>query len=133
MSTSRPARTAAESCCTILSYFRSSMRRWQAARLSSRCHRRRLTRMRIHAVLSSPGSRSRDRRNRFKRPAAGCYDLITQLEFLPLWLLLRTTIFVVIAAWTVDKFVRPEYAISIFEHFPFVKEVGSAVVYALAS
>jgi hypothetical protein len=47
--------------------------------------------------------------------------------------LLRTTIFVVMAAWTIDKFVRPEHAISIFEHFPFVKEVGSAVVYALAS
>jgi len=42
--------------------------------------------------------------------------------------LLRTTIFVVMAAWTIDKFVRPEHAISIFEHFPFVKGFGSAVV-----
>jgi putative oxidoreductase len=47
-------------------------------------------------------------------------------------LLLRVSIFVVMLAWTIDKFVRPEHAISIFEHFYFVKGVGSAVVYALA-
>ncbi len=42
------------------------------------------------------------------------------------------SVFVVMLVWTIDKFVRPEHAISIFEHFYFVKGVGAAVVYALA-
>jgi putative oxidoreductase len=47
-------------------------------------------------------------------------------------LLLRITVFVVMVAWTIDKFVRPEHAISIFEHFYFVKGVGPSIVYGLA-
>ena len=35
-------------------------------------------------------------------------------------------------AWTIDKFVRPEHAISIFEHFYSVRGVGASVVYGLA-
>jgi len=47
-------------------------------------------------------------------------------------LLLRISVFVVMLTWTIDKFVRPEHAISIFEHFYFIKGVGAAVVYGLA-
>ncbi len=32
-------------------------------------------------------------------------------------LLLRVSVFVVMLVWTIDKFVRSEHAISIFEHF----------------
>jgi len=35
-------------------------------------------------------------------------------------------------AWTIDKFVRPEHVISIFEHFYSVRGVGAFVVYGLA-
>ncbi|MEP6586256.1 MAG: hypothetical protein ABJB70_05985 [Candidatus Udaeobacter sp.] len=48
-------------------------------------------------------------------------------------LLLRLSVFVVMFMWTIDKFVRPEHAISIFEHFYFLKGVGAVVVYALAA
>ncbi len=47
-------------------------------------------------------------------------------------LLLRLTIFLVMLIWTIDKFVRPEHAISVFEHFYFVKGVGATVVYGVA-
>ncbi len=47
-------------------------------------------------------------------------------------LLLRVSVFAVMLAWTIDKFVRPQHAISIFEGFYFVKGVGAAVVYGLA-
>ncbi len=43
-------------------------------------------------------------------------------------LLLRVSVFVVMLVWTIDKFVRPEHAISIFEHVYFVKGVGATVV-----
>ena len=46
--------------------------------------------------------------------------------------LLRLSVFVVMFIWTIDKFVRPEHAISIFEHFYFIKGVGAALVYSLA-
>ncbi len=48
-------------------------------------------------------------------------------------LLLRVSIFVVMLIWTIDKFVRPEHSVSIFEHFYFIKGVGAAVVYSLAA
>lgn len=48
-------------------------------------------------------------------------------------LLLRLSVFLVMLIWTIDKFVRPEHAISVFEHFYFVKGVGAAIVYALAA
>lgn len=47
-------------------------------------------------------------------------------------LLLRLTVFLVMLVWTIDKFVRPEHAISIFDHFYFIKGVGATVVYAVA-
>lgn len=46
---------------------------------------------------------------------------------------LRLSVFVVMLVWTLDKFVRPEHAISIFEDFYFVKGVGATVVYTLAA
>ena len=48
-------------------------------------------------------------------------------------LLLRLSVFLVMLKWTIDKFVRPEHAASIFDHFYFIKGVGAAVVYALAA
>lgn len=48
-------------------------------------------------------------------------------------LVLRISVFVVMLVWTLDKFVRPAHAISIFEDFYFVKGVGATVVYTLAA
>ncbi len=48
-------------------------------------------------------------------------------------LLLRLSVFAVMLMWTIDKFVRPEHAISIFDRFYFIKGVGVVVVYALAA
>ena len=39
-------------------------------------------------------------------------------------LVLRLTIFLVMLIWTIDKFVRPEHAASVYEHFYFLP--GSA-------
>ena len=47
-------------------------------------------------------------------------------------LALRVGIFVLMFAWTVDKFVRPQHAGHIFEQFYGLKGVGNAVVYAVA-
>ncbi len=46
--------------------------------------------------------------------------------------MLRVSVFVVMLIWTIDKFVRPEHAISIFDRFYLVKGVGAEVVYSLA-
>lgn len=48
-------------------------------------------------------------------------------------LVLRLTVFLVMAIWTVDKFVRPEHAISVFEHFYGMAGVGKTIVFALAA
>ncbi len=48
-------------------------------------------------------------------------------------LLLRLSVFVVMLMWTIDKFVRPAHAISVLEHFYFLKGVGAVVIYALAA
>lgn len=47
-------------------------------------------------------------------------------------LLLRLSILLVMLMWTIDKFVRPAHAISVLEHFYFLKGVGAAVIYAFA-
>ncbi len=47
-------------------------------------------------------------------------------------LLLRLSVFLVMFMWTIDKFVRPQHAISILEHFYFLKGAGAVVIYALA-
>jgi hypothetical protein len=47
-------------------------------------------------------------------------------------LVLRLTIFFVMLIWTIDKFVRPAHAISIYEHFYFLPGLGPAIVYSIA-
>jgi putative oxidoreductase len=46
-------------------------------------------------------------------------------------LVLRVTIFVVMVVWTIDKFVRPAHAASVYEHFYFLRGLGPAVIYML--
>ncbi len=46
--------------------------------------------------------------------------------------LLRLTVFAVMLMWTIDKFVRPEHAVSIFEHFYGLRGAAPTVVYGLA-
>ena len=48
-------------------------------------------------------------------------------------LALRLGIFILLAAWTVDKFVRPEHAAHIAEQFYFMKGWSHALVYAIAT
>ncbi len=50
----------------------------------------------------------------------------------PVLLVLRLSVFAVMLMWTIDKFVRPEHAVSIFDQFYFIKGVGATIVYALA-
>ncbi len=57
----------------------------------------------------------------------------TDANRLPIALLtLRLTVFLVMLMWTIDKFVRPAHAASIFEHFYGLAGVGTQIVYALA-
>jgi hypothetical protein len=46
-------------------------------------------------------------------------------------LVLRLTIFLVMLIWTIDKFVRPEHARSVYEHFYFLPGFGATIVYAI--
>jgi len=46
-------------------------------------------------------------------------------------LVLRVTVFVVMLVWTIDKFVRPAHAISVYEHFYFLRGLGPAVIYSI--
>lgn len=47
-------------------------------------------------------------------------------------LLLRIGIFIVMAIWTLDKFLRPEHAAAVFNHFYGIEGLGVAIVQALA-
>ena len=47
-------------------------------------------------------------------------------------LVLRVTVFLVMLIWTIDKFVRPAHAISVYEHFYFLRGLGPAVIYSIA-
>ena len=47
-------------------------------------------------------------------------------------LVLRITVFVVMLIWTIDKFVRPAHAISIYQHFYFLRGLGPTIVYSIA-
>lgn len=52
---------------------------------------------------------------------------------LPLTLLfLRLSVFLVMFIWTIDKFVQPQHASKIMEHFYFTAGVGNAAIYVLA-
>src|SRR5690348_5514062 len=46
-------------------------------------------------------------------------------------LVLRFTVFLVMLIWTIDKFVRPEHAISVYEHFYFLRGLGPGIIYAI--
>jgi hypothetical protein len=46
-------------------------------------------------------------------------------------LVLRVAVFVVMLIWTIDKFVRPAHAISIYEHFYFLRGLGPAITYSI--
>ncbi len=46
-------------------------------------------------------------------------------------LLLRLGVFVVMFIWTIDKFVRPEHAAAVYEHFYFIGGLGTTVFYAI--
>ena len=43
-------------------------------------------------------------------------------------LFLRSTIFLVMFMWTIDKFINPGHAIKIFEHFYFIADMESLVI-----
>jgi putative oxidoreductase len=47
-------------------------------------------------------------------------------------LVLRLTVFLVMLIWTIDKFVRPAHAASVYEHFYFLRGLGPPVMYTLA-
>ncbi|RLA44013.1 MAG: hypothetical protein DRR06_10735 [Gammaproteobacteria bacterium] len=52
---------------------------------------------------------------------------------LPIALLgLRLAIFVVMLAWTIDKFVRPEHAANVYDHFYGLADIGQTIMYGLA-
>jgi putative oxidoreductase len=46
-------------------------------------------------------------------------------------LVLRVTVFLVMLIWTIDKFVRPAHAASVYEHFYFIGGLGPAIVYSV--
>ena len=53
---------------------------------------------------------------------------------LPISLLfLRLGVFVVMLAWTIDKFVRPEHAAGVFGHFYGLTDIGPTILYSLAA
>src|SRR5216684_2911105 len=43
-------------------------------------------------------------------------------------LVLRLTVFLVMLIWTIDKFVRPAHAISVYEHFYFLRGLGPVII-----
>ncbi len=46
-------------------------------------------------------------------------------------LVLRIAVFLVMLIWTIDKFVRPSHAISVYEHFYFLGGLGPAIIYSI--
>jgi putative oxidoreductase len=46
-------------------------------------------------------------------------------------LVLRVTVFLVMLIWTIDKFIRPTHAASVYEHFYFLRGIGPAIVYSI--
>jgi putative oxidoreductase len=48
-------------------------------------------------------------------------------------LLLRLSIFLVMFMWTIDKFLRPEHAASIYENFYFIRSLGSIFMFSIAT
>lgn len=48
-------------------------------------------------------------------------------------LLLRLSVFLVMLMWTLDKFIRPEHAASVFENYYFVAGLGREITYILGA
>src|SRR5437899_340804 len=48
-------------------------------------------------------------------------------------LVLRLTVFLVMLVWTIDKFVHPEHAASVYEHFYFLQGLGPTLMYAIGA
>src|SRR5690242_13086214 len=46
-------------------------------------------------------------------------------------LVLRLAVFLVMLIWTIDKFVRPAHAASVYEHFYFLHGLGPVMIYAI--
>ncbi len=46
-------------------------------------------------------------------------------------LVLRVTVFLVMLIWTLDKFVRPTHATSVYEHFYFLRGLGPTIIYSI--
>ena len=46
-------------------------------------------------------------------------------------LVLRVTVFLVMLIWTIDKFVRPDHAASVYEHFYFLRGLGPTIIYSI--
>ncbi len=46
-------------------------------------------------------------------------------------LVLRLTVFLVILIWTIDKFIRPAHAASVYEHFYFLRGLGPTIIYSI--
>ena len=46
-------------------------------------------------------------------------------------LVLRLTIFFVMIIWTIDKFVRPAHAVSVYKHFYFLPGFGGTIIYVI--
>lgn len=45
----------------------------------------------------------------------------------------RITVFAVMLVWTLDKFIRPEHAASVYENFYFLGGLGDALMYAIGA
>ena len=53
-------------------------------------------------------------------------------KHLPLSLLLiRLSVFLVMVMWTLDKFIRPGHASTVYENFYFIGGLGNGVIYAI--
>jgi len=53
---------------------------------------------------------------------------------LPLALLImRLSIVLVMLLWTLDKFIRPEHAITVYQHFYFLSNISAQIMYVLAA
>lgn len=48
-------------------------------------------------------------------------------------LVLRLTVFLVMLVWTLDKFVEPQHASKIMEHFYFIKGVSDSMIYIIGA
>ena len=46
-------------------------------------------------------------------------------------LVLRLTVFLVMLIWTIDKFIRPAHAASVYEHFYFLRGLGPTIIYSI--